>query len=134
MIRTLTFNKSFVYQELPVYLNMANLSSVLIKVLTFIINIFFVVYLYLFTKKESQTDFRSRINLHNGAFVITLLLMNFVSILMEEHHVVSFLVVYLYFLIAIKEKVIENNCEMGNIRNSDIIYCHNARYHCAHSW
>jgi len=109
MIRTLTLNKSFVYHDLPVYLNITNLSSVLIKVFSIVINIFFVVYLYLFTKKESLKATTPGINLHNGAFVITLLLMNFVSILIEEHHVVSFLVVYLYFLIAIKEKVITNS-------------------------
>ncbi|MBN2411881.1 DUF2029 domain-containing protein [candidate division KSB1 bacterium] len=106
MVRTLTFNKSFVYQDQPVYLNLTNLSMALIKVFVFVINIFFVIYIYLFTKKESQTASVSKINLHNGAFVLTLLLMNFVSVLIEEHHVVSFLVVYLYFLIAVKEKLI----------------------------
>ena len=109
MIRTLTLNKSFVYQDLPVYLNITNLSMVLIKIFTFIINIFFVINLYLFTVKETRSVSASGSNLRNGAFVITLLLMNFVSILIEEHHVVSFVVVYLYFLIAIKEKIITSN-------------------------
>lgn len=105
----------------PVYTNIANLSVAAIRGVIYALNVVFVAMVFFVSRWESRRSAPAAPGLDHAAFVVTLLAMNFVSVLTEEHHVVGFLVAYLYLLIAWRDGFVSKRAFVGLVFGSGLL-------------
>ena len=102
-----TFGRLFSHQKAfdgpdgnPVFINVASFSLAAIRVLVYCINLALAGIVYMMGRKERETSFDHP---RNAGFFATLVAVSLSSILIEDHHTVSFMVVYLFLLLSWKE-------------------------------
>lgn len=102
LVRLFTNTPAFILEGKVYFANLFSINIIIIKCIVYIINICILFYMFYNSSQErKKQDLQFRFQ--HIEWVIVLLLMNFVSILIEEFHVVTFLVAYLYLLVAYKE-------------------------------
>lgn len=97
--RLFSHNPSFVMGNKEVFVNLFNMNTNVLKLIVYLVNACVVIYIYFHVRKQ-----KTYVNkyVQHSEWIIVLLLMHFTSVLIEEHHVVSFLVAYLYLLVGYK--------------------------------
>jgi hypothetical protein len=82
------------------YFNIASFSLTTIRYAVTVLDVVFIGVLYHLVRSERENSLSP---VRNGAFLLTLLSMNLISILIEEHHVVSRMIAYLFLFVAWKD-------------------------------
>jgi hypothetical protein len=103
--RICSHSPSFEYpDDVPVYMNIANFSLPSLRYCVYLLNGLIIAFLYAITRREAASHRSIQGNIVNRSLPVTLLCMNLISILTEDHHTVTFMLVYFYLLICWKEQ------------------------------
>lgn len=103
--RMFSHSKSFDYPDGTfAYINIANFSLQSIRYCVYLINGFTVALLYVVTRKEAVSSPSRKQGIFNASLPVTLLCMNLISILTEDHHAAVFVLIYYYLLICWKKQ------------------------------
>jgi hypothetical protein len=90
----------------PVYLNLVNLTLPSLRILVYGVNALLLLFCYNAARMEGSGNAQSSALPKEGSIVLVLLAMHLVSILIEDHHAVTYLVAYLYALIAWRRRAV----------------------------
>jgi hypothetical protein len=83
----------------PVTLNILALDPAVLKAVTVALSLAILFVVWAVSRNEENRGGPSREDVRNASFAITLLAMNLVSILTEDHHLVGLMAVYLYLMV-----------------------------------
>lgn len=104
----------------PVYVNVAGLDLDVVKIVVQVICLVLLGLLFHVSHQAKDVEDRSRLA-GGGAMVAGLLTMNLAAVLIEEHHAVTFLVAYLYLLIAWRERIVTSPWFVGILFGAGIV-------------
>lgn len=94
-------------QGVPHFVNILDVNLFYLKYFIYFINIIILILCYYFSRKEYLYEKKSN-KTFNYSFVLVLLFMNQISINIQDHHLVTFLVVFLYLLILIRHYILQS--------------------------